>query len=317
MSDAMHNNIKEDVLDRLEKEGITPRSRLYWLSYECAFWGAWLLSVILGAAALAVLSFTSLYIGYSLYEATHENFLTFFFETLPYLWFLAFIGLTLVAYFNLRNTKRGYKYPVYLVVGSSFGFSVVGAMVLHSMGAGYYLDRYMGEQLQSYQSRAEFEAKMWQNPLAGRMLGAVKGSSEEELGRVRFIDIKNKEWDVIITELRPKDTKLLLSGHKVRMLVATTTEGVPDSMVVCAVFPWILDDAPGVNRWRAERRSFLEDVKEHRTQILGLVQDIKEGVEGDISPLVPQRRSSTTIELPIEQLKQKHCAKHPVFRSER
>ena len=203
----MNNKIKESVLERLEREGITPRSRLYWLSYEYAFWGAWLLSVVLGAVALAVLSFTSLYIGYSLYEATHQSFLTFFFDTLPYLWFLAFAGLTIVAYFNLRNTKRGYKYPLYLVVGSSFGFSVVGAVVLHSLGAGFYLDHYMGQHLKSYQSRAEFEAQMWQNPLEGRLLGVLKAPSDDDLKQVLFTDVNNEDWDVTITELRTRDAE--------------------------------------------------------------------------------------------------------------
>lgn len=318
MTDSMNNKLKESVLDRLEREGITPRSRLYWLSYEYAFWGAWLLSVVLGAVALAVLSFTSLYIGYSLYEATHQSFLTFFFDTLPYLWFLAFVGLTLVAYFNLRNTKRGYKYPLYLVVGSSFGFSVLGAMVLHSMGAGYSLDRYMGERLDSYQSRAEFEAQMWQNPLAGRLLGAVKRLDEGDSKRVRFTDVKNEDWDITITELRERDSELLLSGHKVRMLVATTTEDVHDGLVACAVFPWILDDAPGMTRWRAERKNFVEDVEERRAKLLELVEDIKEVVEDDEEVRLPrQKLSTTTPEAVIEVAKQSPCANHPVFRGAR
>ena len=314
----MNNKIKESVLDRLEREGITPRSRLYWLSYEYAFWATWFLSVVLGAVALAVLSFTSLYIGYSLYEATHQSFLTFFLDTLPYLWFLAFGLLTLVAYFNLRNTKRGYKYPLYLVVGSSFGFSVVGAIALHSIGAGFYLDHYMGERLESYQSRAEFEAQMWQNPLAGRMLGAAKALDDGDLERVRFTDVKNEEWDITITELRPKDSELLLSGRKVRMLVATTTEELREGMVACAVFPWILDDAPGVTRWRAERKNFVEDVEERREKLLELVEDIKEVVEDGVSvPSSPPNLSTTTPETVIEIAKQSPCAKHPVFRGVR
>ncbi len=314
----MNNKIKQSVLDRLEREGITPHSRLYWLSYEYAFWAAWVLSVILGAVALAILSFTSLYIGYSLYEATHQSFLTFFLDTLPYLWLLAFGSLTLVAYFNLRNTKRGYKYPLYLVVGSSFGFSVVGAMMLHSIGAGFYLDQYMGEQLESYQSRAEFEAQMWQNPLAGRMLGAVKRLEYGDQEQVRFIDVKNEEWNITITELRPKDSELLLSGRKVRMLVATTTEDVRDGMVACAVFPWILDDAPGVTKWREERNNFVEEVEERRAKLLDLLEDIKEVVEDDDVVLSSRPNlSTTTPETVIEVAKKSLCANHPIFRGVR
>jgi len=318
MNESMNNKIKESVLERLEREGITPRSRLYWLSYEYAFWGAWLLSVVLGAVALAVLSFTSLYIGYSLYEATHQSFLTFFFDTLPDLWFLAFACLTIVAYFNLRNTKRGYKYPLYLVVGSSFGFSVVGAMVLHSLGAGFYLDHYMGQHLKSYQSRAEFEAQVWQNPLEGRLLGVIKAPKEDGLKQISFTDVNNEDWDITITDLRTRDTELLLSGHKVRMLVATTTEELRDGMVACAVFPWILDTSPSVERWRAERKNFIEDVEERRAKLQELVKEIKEVLKDDDSVSPPRPNfSTTTAEDVVRVAEQSPCSNHPVFRRSR
>lgn len=313
-SKNIKDSVKDSVLERLEREGITPRSRWYWLTYEYSFWGAWLLSVVLGAVALAVLSFTSLYIGYSLYEATHAGFATYLLDVLPYLWLVAFAGLTLIAHFNLRNTKRGYKYPLYLVVGSSFGFSVIGAMVLHYVGAGYYLDRYLGENLESYHSRVEFETLAWQNPMAGRLLGQVEPSGMVSKQVVVFTDIKQEKWPMLTEELRELDTELLLSGKKVRVLVATTSMNIEDGFVACAVFPWELDDAPALVRLRDNRQQFLSDIRERRELVKEIVAEVKEAVEGE-EVLVPARpATSTPSEEVVEKAGQSPCSNHSIFR---
>ncbi|OGG86185.1 hypothetical protein A2392_01855 [Candidatus Kaiserbacteria bacterium RIFOXYB1_FULL_46_14] len=264
MSDTQkqpHNDLKESILSRLEKEGIEPRSRLYWLSHEYALWGAWGATVLCGALALSVASFASLHIGYALYEAAHDNFLTFLFDALPYLWLVTFFLLVAAAYFNLRHTKRGYRYPIVLVVGSSIGFSVLGGGLLHWLGAGWYLDQMLGKAVPAYQSRAKFEEEMWQKPLAGRLVGQVVEEINEKEDFLDFIDADGESWHLNTEELREHDIKLLKSGEKVRILAATSSELSEDALYVCAVFPWILDHAPGLREWREDRAEFIENVK--------------------------------------------------------
>src|SRR3989344_4015426 len=254
MSDTQkqpNKDLKESVLSRLEKEGIEPRSRLYWLSHEYALWGAWGLAVLCGALALSVASFASLHIGYALYEASHNDFLTFVFDALPYLWLVAFFLLIAVSYFNLRHTKRGYRYPIILVVGSSIGFSVLGGGFLHWLGAGWYFDQMLGEIVPAYQSRAKFEEEIWQKPMAGRLVGKVV-QQPEEVDYAAFVDAEGEYWRLNTEELREHDVDLLQSGRKVRILAATSSEFAEGSLYVCAVFPWILEHAPGLKEWRAD-----------------------------------------------------------------
>lgn len=300
------NSLKDNVLERLEREGITPHSRYYWLSYEYAFWAAWGLSVVLGSVALAVLSFTSVYIGYSLFEATHSGFLTFFFDALPYLWLLAFALLTVVAHFNLRNTKRGYKYPLYLVIGSSFGFSILGSIFLHYMGAGYYLDRYLGEHVWGYQSRVEFETHVWQNPKAGRLLGRIESPTEAAFTKVSFVDVNNQKWNIIVTDLRSRDAELLLSGDRVRVLTATTSEEVEADLMACAVFPWLLNEAPIVAKWKEDRMLFQERLAERREKIKALLENRE--VEK------PEIQATSSPETVVAEAASSPCSNHPVFK---
>ncbi len=283
MNDMTENRrLTESVLERLERDSITPRSRFYWMTQEYGLWGAWFASVILGSLALSIVSFSSLYIGYSLYEATHDNFLTFILDTLPYAWFAAFAIMLLAAYFNLRHTKNGYRYSFLLVAGSSFGFSVAGGILLHFLGIGYYLDQYLGQSLETYHSRAELETLAWQNPPAGRLVG--HGHPPAPAGVISgslFTDVRDREWQIMTTDLSERETDLLRSGRKVRVLVATSSSQADEALVACGVFPWLLDEAPIIAKLRDDRRIFIENIKQRRERVVGTIKDIKDTEPGE------------------------------------
>ncbi len=323
MNDTTENNrLADSVLERLEREGITPRSRFYWMTQEYGLWGAWVVSVILGSFALAVASFSSLYVGYSLYEATHDTFLTFLLDTLPYLWFAAFAVMLLSAYFNLRYTKKGYRYSFLWVAGSSFGFSVAGGILLHFLGAGYYLDHYLGRSLDTYHSRAELETMVWQNPPAGRLVGFGRPpGAADQIPGIIFTDVKDREWQLMTTDLSERESDLIRSGRKVRVLVATSSTQSEEVMVVCGVFPWLLDEAPMIAKLRDDRRLFAENLKIRREHVAGVIREVSREVsgEGEGGPrrpdvLDPSGTSSSAIALDTVSGQPSSCSKLPLFR---
>ncbi len=310
----------DSVLKRIETERISPRSRLYWLSHEYGLWAAWGATVLFGALSLAVVSFASVHIGYAFYEATHDNFLTFAVENLPYLWLLAFLCLSAAAYFNLRHTKHGYRYPVLLVIGSSIGFSVIGGLALHMFGAGYYLDQFLDRNIPQYRSRAEFEIERWQEPALGRLVGRAEGTGETE-DIVPFVDADRHEWFLNVNALPERDVVLLRSGDRVRVLAATTAGG-GDVAYACLVMPWLFDHPPVIAELRADRELFIEDVKMRREEFLKGVEKIK-----DIDPAIqkavetikdiaaPDDGSAPPKVISARPDRESPCSNLPVFRA--
>lgn len=325
MSEYKYNSTKESVLDRLEREGIEPHSRFYWMTQEYGLWAAWATSVALGSLALAVLAFSSLYIGYSLYEATHNNLLTFLFDTLPYIWFGAFIVMILAAYFNLKRTRKGYKYPFLLLVGSSFGFSVIGGICLHFLGAGYYLDYILGENLETYQSRVEFETLMWQAPSAGRLVGVARVPDQtSSIPGMLFKDVKRQDWQLVVSDLGKKDINLLLSGMKVRILVATSSANQENVRVVCGVFPWLLDEAPAIAKLREDRRTFRQNIQDRKDKVIATLEKVEQEITNEPeSKPNPERvrepvgTSSTALSLSTASGNLSPCAKLPLYQPQR
>lgn len=309
------SKMKDAILKRLEAEGITPRSRIYFLAHEYALWGAWGATVLLGAVSLAVLSFSSVYMGYALYEATHVNLLTFLIDALPVLWFGAVLLMVVAAYFNMRHTKKGYKYPVILVIGSSLGFSVLGGVVLHYLGAGFYFDRFLGEVSNAYESRMEFEAHLWQAPKQGRLVGHAE--LPDETGAIKgllFTDIEDESWQLIPEGLSKREAEMLRSGRKVKIIVATTSETRAEVFIACGVFPWMMDEVPVIAKWREDRHKFLERVEERRERVREIMKEAQ-GDEQVVKVSDEKMPTSSTLALEEVPVDSEHCGLLPLFRA--
>jgi len=249
------------VLGRIEKESLSPRARWQFLAIDCVIWGAWLVTVVLGAMSVAVLLYMGGYAWFALYEATHPNSWTFFFDILPYIWISMFVCMGILAYFNMRHTKRGYKYPLWWMVVSSVVLSVIGGIALHMLGIGYMIDTQMDKTMPNYVSLEHSEAQVWQHPAEGRLLGVFSTMDEKDELYV-FTDTNTQQWSIQTIELRVADRELLSSGSTVRVL-GTITDEVQGLFHACGVFPWMFDADVSIDDMKNDRRAFVEKMYEH------------------------------------------------------
>jgi len=246
--------LRECIFKRIEDEQVCPRSRMFFHSRECFVWTLWFLSIVVGALAVAVSLFVMTHRQYALYEATHDNYLTYFVEVLPYLWLIVFGSMAFFAVYNLKHTKRGYRYPVSYILLSSVILSFAGGSALQFFGLGYTFDYILGERMHLYASQAKIERQLWQAPNDGRLLGRQVGSTIAPTSSVIFLDTTGNRWRLEVFELLPEDIALLASQRQVRIVgkVATTSSGL---FHACGVFPWMLDrnfTMADMNRQRQE-----------------------------------------------------------------
>jgi len=252
-------NLSGAVLERIEQ--ITPDARWKFLCMNYFVWIAWALSVIFGAISFTVLLYVGNHARFALYEATNDTPLSFFVEVLPYIWIGTFIAMGAFAYFNMRHTKSGYKYPMWQLLISNIVFSVAGGIALNVFGAGYLIDTQLGKGMSMYTSLEHTEARMWQNPREGRLLGVFSEMDEKD-EMYMFVDGNTKKWSIQTVELRVRDRELLSSGNTVRVL-GTTTDEKAGYFHACGVFPWMFDDDVSVSDMKSDRRVFVERMYEH------------------------------------------------------
>jgi hypothetical protein len=215
------------------------------------------LSVGLGALSVAVLLFTSTYHYYEIYEAMHDNFVTYFVQALPVLWVVVFVVLMGMAMRGFRATKRGYRFSPWLVGGSSVGMSVLLGVVASGLGFGHLVDKTLGEYAPMYQSMAMREEQLWLQPAEGRLVGKVDMVGQSNLPMVDFVDVSGQKWQINTAELRAYDKELLLSEQKVRVVGQKLTDE-RRLFHACGVFPWLMDKHRPARELRRTREEAIE-----------------------------------------------------------
>jgi len=235
------NDLKSQILTRIEKDSLCPRPRYIFGSKECAVWSLWFLTVLLGALSIAITLFVVMHRQYSLYEVTHKSFFAFVIEVLPYLWITVFSLMVIFAVYNLRHTKTGYRYPLWQILGSSLILSLAGGSLLHLAGAGFTLDKMMGNLSKEYTSQERLELRFWQKPDEGRLVGVFLGAADGVPQPLFMLqDVHSTKWEMDITELAAEDVFLIESGKRVRVL-GFVRSAMPPQFQACAIFPWIYE----------------------------------------------------------------------------
>lgn len=278
--------VKDQVLSRVRAGDIKPTSRLWFRGFECLVWLLWALTVLIGAIAFAVLDMVWSVRSRDIFEITHNSPLELLFSALPYLWIVVFGAMTVFAVINFRQTRKGYRYPVGHIIGSSLLFSVVGGLVLHAAGVGMVVDREFGEHMPMYMSQEKMEIKLWQMPEAGRLVGMFVSTSTEE-GLILFADVLGGSWQVNVEELQSADRDWLMARERVRVLGLPTV--ATNTFYACGVFPWLFETGMPEAMISAERAAFLARMYEHKASAerLAALQDetIRNNNKGDCAKL--------------------------------
>lgn len=299
-------SIQDRVFSRITTDCVKPRSKYVFWCQNSGMWLLWLLTVVLGGLATAVLIFTSTYRYYDIYEAMHDNFVTYFIEALPVLWILAFVLLVVLAARGLRATRRGYRLSPWVVGGSSVGLSVFLGIVASSLGFGYVVDATLGTYAPMYSSMVERERQLWLQPADGRLIGRTTELLVSGPNHIGFVDVAGVEWVLDTAELRPYDQELLLSKQQVRLLGAPLA-GESARFHVCGVFPWMMDKQRPMKELSQQRQEAIARLYGHKDEsdkrLQRLEQEVFEQASASNTPPMKMCASIAAVRRISEQMR--------------
>jgi hypothetical protein len=199
-------------------------------------------------------------------------------EVLPFVWVIVFGLMVFVGVYELRHTKRGYRYPLWQIFGSSIVLSLAGGAALHFVGLGYTTDHMLGQHMGMYNSQEKLERKLWQNPDDGRLLGRVTGPIVPPAITANFEDVEGRLWQIDLSELEEEERELLLREDKVKVIGLASKE-TPDLFHLCGAFPWLLDHRATRADFIATREAF--EAKMHRfEEQIEIKMRMEDGDEG-------------------------------------
>lgn len=266
------------ILERIELEQVKPRSKWYFFIKNELFWGMGILSILVGSVSVAAGLFVFSYIEIDFYTVTHDSLIGFLIDTLPLMWFACFIVFIALGYVQIRQTSRGYRYSLIIIVGTTFALSVVGGTVLHLYGFGALLERAVGNDRIPFHSGAYVEREnIWQNAARGVIAGEVTYIEVDESSFV-LKDWSGQSWVIMAGDLMEEDRAILKENKIVRVIglpidpldlnMTTSTPNIlPNSMHACFILPWEVGIQTVMNK--TENNFSMNTILEHATSSLG------------------------------------------------
>lgn len=235
-----NKNIKDNILEKIEKEKISPKASWRFFVSRVLLWVPAVLSILLGSMAVSAILFDLTNAGWEYYEKTHPSFGNFFFEVIPYVWIVISVGFGFLAIKQIRKTYGGYKFNTTIVVLSSILTSVVLGAVAYAYGVGAIVDRNIGERLPFHTPAEDRQMRMWGDLSNGKISGEIKERGKEQI----ILETFNGEiWDVNVSSVGPLGKIVIEKENKVRAIGYVENEDEFE-FYACEVFPWEIRGLP-------------------------------------------------------------------------
>ena len=189
----MTSKISKNVIDKIKREKIKPKSRWSFLAKNYAFWILAMVMILMGAIAFSIIVFVIFDLDWDLYKYNKINPIFFFLRTIPFLWIILFGLFTYLSYLIFRKTKKGYRYH-YLYFSLFIALlSLIFGVFLYFSGFNEFLERTMLHKLPFCPNRIA----QWSNPQKGFLAGEVISINDDN---IEIIDLENKPWKVILPQ---------------------------------------------------------------------------------------------------------------------
>lgn len=183
------------LAEKIKEEKIAPRPRWHFLLKDYVIWAAGLAALLIGAAAVSVLLYLLKYNGWELSAGINKNFWEFLLMTLPYFWII-FLGIFIfILYYNLQHTKKGYRYPVWVIAVSAILASIILGSAFYFLGVGQKIDNVLGKKAPLYERVINPQMLFWFNSEEGRLTGVI--ASEIKDGNFYLVDPSGQVWKII------------------------------------------------------------------------------------------------------------------------
>lgn len=217
-------DFSKKILQTIKERHLKPTPRWHFLLKDYVLWGLTLVSFVIGSLAFAVVLYMIINNDWDVYENINDSLLEFIFVTLPYFWIVLLVLFIIAADYNIRHTKKGYRYGLHIIVlASVFGSMIVGT-IFYNVGLGQAIDDVFVDQVPYYQKFLGMRHIRWTQPEMGLLAGVIV--SKDGNRHFEIQDRNNVIWNVdaenamFIGGIEP------MEGEVIRMIGERTGENV-------------------------------------------------------------------------------------------
>lgn len=208
----------ESIVGKIKCECIAPVPKWHFLFKSCIFWTFFVFSMILGSLSFSVIAHIASNGDLNIWKHLQGNVITSTVMLLPYFWFLSLILFAIIAYFNWRCTKQGYRFRRRWFVLGSAGLSIFFGSIFYAMGMGNAMDRMMVRAMPFYDaSRHKARNELWLQPEVGLIMGKVVAVDGAE-NQLIIQDAQGKNWSIDENMIAKEEERDIKEGKIVKII---------------------------------------------------------------------------------------------------
>lgn len=195
------------ILETIKEKKIEPKAKWTFLLKDYVVWALGLLSLLLGSVAVSVIIYMISNNDWDIYTELSGSLAEFILLTIPYFWIVFLLIFLFVINYNIKHTKKGYKFSLPLIFSASIFISVLLGALFFYAGLGRAIDDVLGENVSFYDTIINPRVRMWNNPKAGRLIGVIiEKVSDNEF---YLHDMREERWLINTVNVeRPLDAEL-------------------------------------------------------------------------------------------------------------
>ncbi len=192
------NKLAEKIINKIKKEGVKPTSHWKFVMKDSLFWGAFVLSIIIGGMAISIILNTLLNNDWDIYMQLSGGLSKFIVITLPYFWLILLGIFMVIAYLNIQNTKKAYKHSFKVIIGGVIFMSFLLGLTFYNLGLASSLDKRFIQKLPTrVHKMVDPSLGVWQKPEQGFLIGQIQTLDGNAL---RLKDFDGEIWEVGLSE---------------------------------------------------------------------------------------------------------------------
>jgi hypothetical protein len=210
--------LSESIVGKIKQERIAPVPRWHFLFKSYIFWSLLGISILLGSLSFSVIAHIINNGDIDLFTHLQGNFVVSTVILLPFLWFFSLIIFAIVAYYNWKHTKLGYKFKRRWMLGSSIVLSMSLGSVLYAFGMGNALDRVMVKAMPFYDvSKHKAREELWLKPESGLIMGKVLNIDSIN-NQFVIQDVQGVDWKIDEKAISVQTVDAIKTGKIVKII---------------------------------------------------------------------------------------------------
>ena len=216
-----NEKLVDKVLDKIKEEKIAPKPRWYFLLKNNVVIASGVLALIFGALGMSVIIYLLKYNNWE-FGLKINNIFGFILMTLPYFWIVFFVLFVFIIYYNIKHSKRGYKYPIGVIITFALLASIILGEVFFLVGFGEKMDQVLGKRAPLYKEMFNPQLGFWLNPEEGRLAGMI---FFEDDGHIYLMNNPGEAWSILVDD-DVDIAKEIVSGTPVHILGDLLSDGI-------------------------------------------------------------------------------------------